>query len=348
MSVHQTDDGRWFVRYPKGKNQAEPNRTREYFGRGPDGERKAIERNYELGLGVKKKATSPYFQDLALSYLEMKSVGMRKASYVSLELKLNNVVLPMIGSYRAMEITPELLDRYVAKRSEKVKHTTIHRDLSDIRAILRWAAKRRYISANPMEGYDFPARDDAVIMPPTVKEVQAILANSPPHLYRAILLAYYTGVRPGAVELYNLKWHDVDLFGNTIHVTSARKGGLNHRDIPIMDKDFKKLLKKWLKEDQKAKKKLDDYIVTYNGKKVATLKKSWQNAKEKAKITRRMRMYDLRHSFATKLLDNEADLKHVSILLGHKSVQQTVDTYQHKSKKLSSAAMKKLPSVLKK
>ena len=91
---------------------------------------------------------------------------------------------------------------------------------------------------------------------------------------------------------------------------------------------------------------MDDYIVTYNGKRIASLKKSWKNAKEKANITRRLRMYDLRHSFATKLLDNEADLKHVSLLLGHKSVQQTVDTYQHKSKKLSSAAVKKLPSVL--
>jgi len=36
-----------------------------------------------------------------------------------------------------------------------------------------------------------------------------------------------------------------------------------------------------------------------------------------AKITRRIRMYDLRHSFDTKILDNGADLKHVSILLGH-------------------------------
>lgn len=348
MSVHQLDDGRWVVHYPKGKNPQEPNRTREYFGRGPDGERAARERNSELGLGTKRKETSPEFGKLAEQYMAAKQPGMSRASYTSMEAKINNVILPVLGEYRAMEITPEILDGYVAHRAKKVKHTTIHRDLSDIRAILRWAAKRRYIVGNPIEGYEFPRRDDAVIMPPTVKEVQAILANAPAHLYRAILLAYYTGVRPGAVELYNLKWHDVDLFGNNIHVTSARKGGLNHRDIPIMDRDFKKLLKRWLKEDQKAKKKLDDYIITYKGKRVASLKRSWQKAKEKANITRRMRMYDLRHSFATKLLDNAADLKHVSLLLGHKSVQQTVDTYQHTSKKLSSEAVKKLPSVLKK
>jgi integrase len=57
-------------------------------------------------------------------------------------------------------------------------------------------------------------------------------------------------------------------------------------------------------------------------------------------------MYDLRHAFATKMLDNGADLKHVSILLGHRSVQQTADTYQHISKRLVEKAVGKLPSIL--
>jgi len=56
-------------------------------------------------------------------------------------------------------------------------------------------------------------------------------------------------------------------------------------------------------------------------------------------------MYELRHSFATKLLDNGADLKHVSTLLGHKSIQQIADTYQHLSSKLSKEAVGKLPSI---
>ena len=56
-------------------------------------------------------------------------------------------------------------------------------------------------------------------------------------------------------------------------------------------------------------------------------------------------MYDLRHSFATKLLDNGTDLKHFSILLGHRSVQQTVDTYQHNSQRLSDEVVGKLLSI---
>ncbi|TKB27146.1 hypothetical protein FCL47_08180 [Desulfopila sp. IMCC35006] len=70
-----------------------------------------------------------------------------------------------------------------------------------------------------------------------------------------------------------------------------------------------------------------------------------QKAKRRAKITRRIKMCDLRHAIATKLLDNGADLKHVSVLQGRRSVQQTVDTCQHFSQSLSEEAVGKLPSV---
>ncbi|SDP29287.1 tyrosine-type recombinase/integrase [Desulforhopalus singaporensis] len=345
MSVHQKKDGRWFINYPKGKNTAEPNRTREYFGRGPDAEIRAIERNNELGLGKEKVDNSPPFTDLANSYLAAKSPMMSNASYIALKSKIDGVILPELGAHKGSQITPDKLDKYVSYRLKKVKRTTVHRDLCDIRAILRWSVKRRYIASNPMDGYDFPARDDAEIRPPTVAEVQAILKHSPPHLYRAIVLSYYTGLRPGEVELMRLTWTDVDLAGGNIVITSADKGGLKTRTVPVMDKNFMALLGKWLEEDLNENKPMSAPIVTYKGKPIKTIKTAWRTAKKAAKITRRMRMYDLRHSFATKLLSNGADLKHVSSLLGHKSIQQTVDKYQHLSRQLTEDALKKLPTI---
>jgi integrase len=80
-------------------------------------------------------------------------------------------------------------------------------------------------------------------------------------------------------------------------------------------------------------------VVTFNGKPIKTLKAAWNAAKKRARITRQIRIYDLRHSIATKLLDNGADLKHVSSLLGDKSVQQTVDAYQHLSRRMTEESM---------
>lgn len=346
MSVHCTPEGRWYVRFPKGKLPTKPNATREYFGRGPEAEVRARERNKDLGLG--KAGTvdnSPLFMDLAVEYLKAKTSTMAKASRVDLETKLNGVILPRIGQIRGMAITPEVLDRYMAIRLKKVKRTTVHRDLSDIRAILRWSVKRKYISHNPMDGFEFPDRDDDIIEPPTVEEVQLILKHASPHLFRAIVLAYHTGLRPGEVELLRLTWEQVNLVSGHIVIKSAEKGGLKRRTVPIMDDRFRALLQQWLDEDIEAKKTRRDPVVTYKGRPIQSLDSAWNAAKRRAQITRRMRPYDLRHSFATKLLDNGADLKHVSLLLGHKSVQQTVDTYQHTSKRLTEEAVQKLPSI---
>ncbi len=345
MSVHQTTNGRWFVRYSKGKIAEDPERTREYFGGGPEAELQARERNHELGLGKKAPDTSPLFIDLAKAYMAAKGPAMAPASRIPLVSKMENVVLPRLGQLRAAQITPAILDKYTTSRLKNVKRTTVHRDLSDIRAILRWSVKRRYIAANPMEGFELPRRDDAVITPPTVAEVQAILRAAAPHLYRAIILSYYTGLRPGEVELLRLSWEQVDIAGGHIVIISADKGGLKKRSVPIQEEYLLKLLDKWLQEDKQAGKKNSDPVVTYKGLPVQSLKSAWSAAKRRAKITRRVRMYDLRHSFATKLLDNGADLKHVSVLLGHRSVQQTVDTYQHFSQRLSEEAVGKLPSI---
>jgi len=197
-----------------------------------------------------------------------------------------------------------------------------------------------------MEAYQLPTRDDAVIQPPTVAEVNAILAHAPRHLYRAIVLAYYTGSRAGQSELLGITWEHVDLAAGTIFIVSARKGGLDQRTVPIMDQDLLAILSIWRAEDEAAGKLPGQPIITYRGKPVHSLKTAWTSAKQAAKITRRLRLYDLRHSFATKLLDNGADLKHVSSLLGHKSVQQTVDTYQHLSRRLTEETVQKLPSIL--
>lgn len=345
MSVHQTPDGRWFVRFPKGKLPAAPNKTREYYGRGPEGEVKARERNHALGLGRPVADNSPLFIDLARAYMAAKFPGMAAASVTAIKTKFEGVVLPLIGEMKAANITPEILDKYTSARLKQVKKTTVHQDLTYIRAVLRWSVKRRYISINPMEGFDMPHRDNAVISPPTVAEVQALLKAAAPHLHRAILLSYYTGLRAGAVELLGLSWEQVDISGGYIVIISADKGGLRKRIIPILDVKFADILGIWLLEDREEGKKNSEPVVTYKGKQVKSLKTAWSSAKRRAKITRRIRMYDLRHSFATKMLDAGADLKHVSVLLGHKSVQQTADTYQHTSKRLTDDAVSKLPSV---
>ena len=68
----------------------------------------------------------------------------------------------------------------------------------------------------------------------------------------------------------------------------------------------------------------------------------WQAAKRRAGITRRLRLYDLRHAAATKMLARGADLKTVARILGHKSPVTTMTVYQHVSDEQTRAAIDKL------
>lgn len=329
MSVHQTKDGRWFVFYHKGFNPDDPGRTREYFGRGVDGELAAHARNHELGLGkqVSGTNTEPMFADLAEEYLRQHGVDMRMSSKVDAVYKLNGNILPAIGHLPGSKIGVSVLDEYITERAAAgVKMTTIHRELSIIRAILRWAASRRRISHNPMDGYKMPTRDDAIISPPTTQELDAIYKAAAPHLQRAMLLASFTGMRPGGSELLSLRWDAVDLISGTIFVESAKKGGMRARVVPIAEQ-LAEQMQLWVVQDRERGPL--GWVVHYNGEKIGSLKTAWSSAKGRAGITRKMRMYDLRHMAASEMLAAGADLKSVSEILGHASPDMTLRTYQH-------------------
>jgi integrase len=330
MSVHQLKDGRWFVFYHKGFNKEEPNRTREYFGRGPEAEVAAHARNRALGLGAQRdqRDNEPIFTQLAADYLEAHGVDMASSSIRDAIWKLDGYILPAIGHLPGSKVLPHVLDAYVATRAALGrKKTSIHRELSIIRSIIRWAVSRRKIPANPMEGFSLPTRDDAVISPPSAAELSALYQAAAPHLRRALLLSFYTGMRPGASELLALRWEHIDLVNKSIFVESAKKGGMRARVVPMAG-ELAEALEKWMQEDREKGKPLA-WVVHYNGHRICSLKTAWGAAKGRAGVTRRMRLYDLRHMAASEMLEGGADLKSVSEILGHASPELTLKTYQH-------------------
>jgi len=342
MSVHQLKDGRWIVKHAKGSNPADPERTREYFGRGPEAQEAAVRRNEELGL-ASKAAGGTLFHILAEQYVEARQASQAASTRRNDFYKLAERILPAMGRLPWTEITPARLDRYVGERSRTVKSATIHRELTIVRAIIRWAVRRREIPYNPIENYEFPKKDIAIFVPPTSAELAAVYAVAPPHLQRVLMLAYYTGMRPGPAELFALRWEQVDLDGGTIFVRSAKKGGMRARIVPITS-GLDALLRKWMEEDREIGEL--GYVINYRGSQVSQVNKSWQRAKAAAGISRRLRLYDLRHMAATAMLAAGADLKSVSEILGHSSPEITMSVYQHTSTALRRDAVSRLTDPL--
>jgi integrase len=381
MSVNLRKDGRWMVRYKvDGKTKW------EYFTKGIRGEKKAKARHEQLKaqgvIGQYKKqpdtVAAPLFQVLATEYLSAKSIELSKVSGQNLLYKLKGVILPEIGDIQAMRINSERLRNYVKKRLntpvtkrigkignqkkipvkdalgdiKMVSKTTVHRELSDIIAILNWSVAEGFLPRNPAEKFKKPTRDDEIIQPPTSAEIQMIIKYAPAHLVRALTISFYTGLRPGAAELFRMTWDDINLADENIFILSAKKGGPRSRLLPLHP-EFKKQLEAWAKDDKKQlaawakddKKKGAQYLITWKGMAVKSVDSSFKTAKRKAGIKRRLRLYDFRHAFATNMLKHGGDLKSTSEMLGHSRTDTTSRIYQHTDMSLHRKNINRLPGL---
>jgi integrase len=166
------------------------------------------------------------------------------------------------------------------KMTRKIKATTIHRELSIVKAILNWAAYIRrppLIPFNPIDKYKMPKRDDEIIPPPTGSEIKKMYEAASPHVRRAIVLCYNPGTRAGESELFRVCWEHVDFGRDLVTVISARKGGLTQRRVPIQD-ELRPFFIKWRNEDADRygcdPELLAGPIIRYKGKPILRIKKA--------------------------------------------------------------------------
>lgn len=159
------------------------------------------------------------------------------------------------------------------------------------------------------------------------EEVIKILKMIENDKHRAILcLVYSSGLRVS--EVVRLKTEDIDSSRMMIHIRQAK--GKKDRYVILSEvalQELRKYIKKyptndWLFPGGNEGKHLTERSV----------QKVFENAKNKAKIKKKVSVHSLRHSFATHLLEGGIDLRYIQELLGHNSIK-TTEIYTHISKK---------------
>jgi integrase len=327
MAVEQLPDGRWRVYYRVRSESGKSRLKREYCGRGPAGEARAYARDAELGLlrrRPRNETFGPSFLELAKEYRDKR--GLNDNSRKQLGVRLQAHLVPAFGAMPAIKIKPADVDRYVERRrSAGVSDATICRELTDLKAILNWSARRDppLIPFNPIANFRKPSIRNAIARPTTEAEALRILKHALPHVRRAILIGWHLGLRPQG-ELLALRWSDVNWETGRILIMSAHKGGPQAREVPIHP-DLLPNLKAWHTEDRKNGR---TNIVHYHGRRVRSIGKAWRSAVAAAKIGRAVRPYDLRHHFVTRAIEEGADLKALSEIVGS-APQTLIKFYQH-------------------
>ena len=207
------------------------------------------------------------------------------------------------------------------------KPSTISRNLASIRSFYQFLIRNKKIKNDPTEDVQSPKIEKRVPSVLTAQEVELLL-EQPKDVDlkgtrdKAMLeFAYATGMR--VTEIINLNIEDVNLAEEYV----VCKVGSKQRNIPLGSLSLK-ALKEYIEEARPIlikSEKEKALFVNVNGQRL-TRQGFWKIVKyykEQAHITKDITPHVLRHSFATHLLQNGADLKAIQTMLGHSDISST-------------------------
>lgn len=225
-------------------------------------------------------------------------------------------------------VKEEDIKNYISELQENGKKaSSISRCIASIRSFYQFVLKNKKIKADPTEHIQSPKIEKRVPSVLTAKEVELLL-NQPKDIDlkgirdKAMLeFAYATGMR--VTEIISLNIEDVNLEEGYV----VCKSGNKQRNIPLGTMSLK-ALKEYIEDARDILVKTaseEALFVNINGTRL-TRQGFWKIIKfykEQAHITKDITPHVLRHSFATHLLQNGADLKAIQTMLGHSDISST-------------------------
>ncbi len=223
-----------------------------------------------------------------------------------------------------------------------ISRRSCQRRMSALRSFYDFLQARNYVASNPFRAVSSPKAEIAYPKTLYVEEVRSLLEENAKRIDplkdrdQAILeLMYASGMR--ASEIVGLTLRDVDHNSRTIRVFGK---GKKERLVPF-SKDASNAMKEYVAKSRpqlnaknKAQVKSDKFFLNANGKglTVRGLEYILKQIDEKTGEYLGLHPHEMRHTFATHLLENGADLRLIQELLGHESIN-TTQVYTHVSQK---------------
>lgn len=303
---------------------------------------------------VTEEETFRYFAEQVWMPLKVIAGGARPST-IAMYRFMMRVSLPMLGAKRLKDITAVDIMRYLQYLREEYRapdgrtlsEKSIKHHYDILRIIFNYAEKQEAIEKNPIKKVDAPK---------TVKRpVEALSQEQAKIFFRALngckleyrcmmLMMVTTGIRRG--ECLGLQWQDFDFPNNTLsivrNVTYTKESGTmvaepktpcSIRTIPLMEGVKAYLL--MLRQEAVRNHPYDNIesAFLFEGKESAFTPRDPNTATRKISAFMKsiglpgISPHDLRHTCATLLLENGADIKSVQEILGHADASTTLNFY---------------------
>lgn len=290
------------------------------------------------------------FQDILEMWLSEKKKYVKESTYAYYSFEVQNYIMPMLGNKAIHEITEEYIQGIVLhwqkegmENGHPLKKSTVQNLVVLLKQVLRYAAKKKIIENGMLEIHFAPETESKKIQVFSKEEqnrlIQAILDELSYRTF-GILLCINSGMRIG--ELCALKWSDIDLRRRIIHIDktlqriyiqnatprtqiiiTSPKTATSIRDIPMSDKVFEIV-------SQLPNINREGYVLSNEKQYIEprTFRKFYSNFLARHGIDIK-HFHCLRHTFATRCIENGGDYKSVSEILGHTTINTTLNMYVH-------------------
>lgn len=304
---------------------------------------KVIKFEYDLDLKDKFASIAEEWADKHYETISRKTIsGYEPARKRAIEY---------FGNMYINEITPSEIKAFIddfAKRGYKKQ--TVKVQLIVIKQIFKYAILIGKIKNNPAAIIQIPRGLESGIRKPVSEEIVEIIKNNVDNrmgLFFYLLL--YTGLRPG--EARALTWEDFDFEKKTITVDKAVELSINRnkvrlklpktesgiRTVPILNNLYNIL----------PKHKKGIVFPSEGGQYMTENAYKWHKGKYMKKHNINFNPYQLRHNFATMLLESGVDDKTAQIILGHSDISLTKNIYMTVRKSQKEKARNQLNDFLK-
>ena len=366
-TIFRRKDGRWCAAY------FDEDYSRHYVYGKTQAEVKQKLKDKRNEKVVKRQGTLK-LQEWVEEYIEKyKKNELKITTYDSyMGIYRKHILDSRLGKTELNKVTTEMLQKFY---NDKIKggynSKTVRAIEIVINGALNMAVKLKMLSENPNIYTSIPKKKkyEAVVLSP--EEVKRIVNEARgEELYPIIVTTVYTGMRKG--EVMALKWENVDFQERKIYIKNSLcrveekeldARGRRHaryevlepktkksiRMIPMLDEVYAALMEQKLRQDTDKQIYQDIYMdqgfvfadKTGNYLPQRPFMDKYHKFLDKYNITD-IRFHDLRHTFATLLIESDISMKVVQELLGHSTITTSMDIYTHVSDKKKEQALDSL------
>jgi integrase len=257
------------------------------------------------------------------------NVAQHQPSWRTTQSQAKALIAGLGAQTRLDQITDSMILAHVARRRATVANGTVNRELQLLGRAIRHIVDFHQATAAPLKLKAAEVAEPRErIRELSADEQTRLFAKLRPDLHPLALLALMTGAR--RAELCNLKWSDVDLQTSRLRFTIKGSAALSFPINPELRAMLTSLPRAETPQDRA-------YVLTYVDEQTGHRRRispngggihgDFHNAVIEAEILD-FRFHDLRHTFATRMLRQTGNLKLVSRLLGHTTVETTA-RYAH-------------------